>query len=79
MGSMSKKTADLREAATAFGHQPKPIGKVIREKCLDCCGGSTGEVRQCPVTKCPLWPYRFGMNPLTRRGAEGEERLTEAA
>jgi hypothetical protein len=49
---MSKKTADLRQAAIAIGHQPMSIGKAIREKCLDCCGGSVGEVRKCTVTKC---------------------------
>ena len=32
----------------------------IRRKCLDCCGGSKSEVRQCSTTKCPLWKYRMG-------------------
>ena len=37
--------------------------KAIREKCLDCSGGQPKEVRLCPVTDCPLWPYRMGKNP----------------
>lgn len=34
--------------------------KAIRLKCLDCCCGHPGDVRNCPVTKCPLYPYRMG-------------------
>ena len=37
--------------------------KAIRAKCLDCCCGSSNEVRLCTVEKCPLYPYRFGKNP----------------
>jgi len=35
----------------------------IRNKCLDCSGGSYKEVRLCPSTDCDLWPYRFGKRP----------------
>ena len=34
--------------------------KAIRLKCLDCSGGIQAEVCRCPVTNCPLWPYRKG-------------------
>ena len=34
--------------------------KAIRLKCLDCCCGNNAEVRRCPSTKCPLYPYRMG-------------------
>lgn len=34
--------------------------KAIREKCLDCCCGQPKEVKLCPVTKCPLYEFRFG-------------------
>lgn len=38
--------------------------KAIRAKCLDCCGDSPTEVRECRSEKtCALWPYRFGTNP----------------
>ena len=37
--------------------------KAIRAKCIDCSAGSAKEVRLCPVTACPLWPYRMGRRP----------------
>lgn len=37
--------------------------KVIRAKCLDCCDNQTKEVENCPITDCPLYPYRFGKRP----------------
>ena len=35
----------------------------IRQKCLDCSCYQLAEVRDCPVTRCDLWPYRFGRDP----------------
>lgn len=37
--------------------------KAIRAKCLDCTCQQPKEVRECPVNKCPLWPYRMGKRP----------------
>lgn len=37
--------------------------KAIRAKCLDCSGGSSNEVKLCPITHCPLYDYRDGHNP----------------
>ena len=37
--------------------------KAIRAKCLDCCYGSSHEVRLCTAEKCPLYPYRFCKRP----------------
>ncbi len=34
--------------------------KAIRLKCLDCSNHQYREARLCPVTDCPLWPYRYG-------------------
>lgn len=34
--------------------------KAIRAKCLDCSGGSSNEVKMCPIKDCPLYPFRFG-------------------
>lgn len=41
----------------------------IRDKCLDCCCGSRGEVARCQLQECSLHPYRFGKdpNPSTRQ------------
>ena len=45
--------------------------KAIRGKCLECSSGSLGEVRNCTIKKCPLFPYRFGKKP------KGEENIEE--
>jgi len=31
----------------------------IRARCLDCSGFSAKEVRDCPFTDCPLYPFRL--------------------
>lgn len=55
--------------------------KAIRAKCLDCSGDYINEVRECPITDCPLYPFRMGKNPF-RKGKEMTEehkrRLIEA-
>lgn len=38
--------------------------KAIRAKCLDCSNGSFVEVKNCPVVKCPIYPYRLGKRPI---------------
>ena len=43
------------------------ILQAIRQKCLDCSCQQPGEVRECPVTTCDLWPYRFGRDPEPSR------------
>lgn len=45
---------------------PTPI-KAIRLKCLDCCAGSSHEVKLCPIQDCPLYSYRFGKLPLEKK------------
>lgn len=45
--------------------------KMIRRKCVDCCGGSEKEVRLCTAINCPLWAFRMGNNPL--RGKVGKD------
>lgn len=54
------------------------ILKVIRAKCIDCSGGSTAEVRDCAVTKCPLHPYRMGSNPFRAKRVLTEEQRNAA-
>lgn len=55
------------EALNQLGHFKRPATKVFRAKCLDCCGGESGEVRKCQSKDCDLWPYRMGTNPFTKR------------
>ena len=44
--------------------------KAIRAKCLDCCAGSSNEVRLCSIETCPLHPYRRGHRPKSNLRAE---------
>lgn len=55
---------------------PTPI-KAIRLKCLDCCAGSSKEIRLCPIKDCSLYPYRLGKNP-NRKSRELTEEQKEA-
>lgn len=49
--------------------------KAIRAYCLDCSCGSANEVRLCPITGCPLYPFREGHNPnIKPREYTEEER-----
>lgn len=59
-----------------MNHSPnkKPLLKIIREKCLDCCVGKHSEVRLCHITDCPLWPYRMGKNPFHERTMTDEQK-----
>ena len=47
--------------------------KAIRAYCLECSNGSTAEIKDCPVYKCPLYPFRFGKNPYRQRREMSEE------
>lgn len=55
-------------------HTKKPLLKVIREKCLDCCVHKPSEVRKCHIANCSLWPYRMGKNPFSHRRMTGEQK-----
>ena len=37
--------------------------QAIRRKCLDCSCFQPGDVRECPLTTCGLWPFRLGRDP----------------
>jgi len=52
-----------RSGIEKFGWLPS-LPRAIRAKCLDCCGGSSGEIRKCVAISCPLWPHRMGTNTL---------------
>jgi hypothetical protein len=58
---LSKPTSETTQQVRS-----EPILKVIRRKCLDCSADQPTEVRLCPVTKCPLCPYRMGANPFAK-------------
>ena len=37
--------------------------KAIRAYCLGCCNGNSNAVRDCVISECELYPFRFGKNP----------------
>jgi len=41
--------------------------RVIRKKCLDCCGEQFLDVKTCPVLVCSLWKFRLGLHPFTKK------------
>lgn len=47
--------------------------KAIRQFCLDCCGGSSSEVKSCTAAKCALYPFRFGKNPFRAKRELSDE------
>lgn len=51
--------------------------KAIRQNCLE-CNGTAQEVKLCPCTGCPMYPFRFGTNPF-RKKREMTEEQREAA
>ena len=56
------------------GHTKKPLLKVIRQKCLDCCVYQPSEVKICHITDCPLWPYRLGKNHFHERAMTDNQK-----
>ena len=48
--------------------------KAIRLKYLDCCCGSSNEVKLCPIERCPLWPFREGHNPYIAKREYTDEQ-----
>ena len=50
------------------------FSKAIKAKCLDCCCGQMSEVRNCLVISCPLYNFRNGHNPFSKRTmSEGQK------
>ena len=65
------------EADEGSGKRITPM-KAIRLKCLDCCNGSSHEVKLCPATTCPLYNFRRGKNPNINRQMSEEQRQAAA-
>ena len=53
--------------------------KAIRAKCLDCCCGSSNEVRLCTAESCALHPFRLGKNPYRAKRELTEEQKATLA
>jgi hypothetical protein len=65
--TINDQSNDTPTDASARAQPAPPLLKVIREKCIDCCGGQVGEVRNCVTKTCALWPYRMATNPFSNR------------
>ena len=52
--------------------------KAIRQFCLDCCGGSSADVKSCTSVNCALKPFRFGKNPFLHREMTEEQKAAAA-
>jgi len=63
---------------TGVGKKKTPL-RAIREKCLDCCCGSSTEVDLCPCEDCSLYPFRYGKNPNIHLSDEERERRSRMA
>lgn len=37
--------------------------KAIRLNCLECSGGLSDAVKDCPIETCAVYPFRFGKDP----------------
>lgn len=58
-----------------YEHSPL---KAIRAKCMECSCDSISEIKNCPIEKCPLFPFRFGRNPFAKRELSPEQREAAA-
>lgn len=45
----------------------KNVLRAVRLKCFDCSAMQLSEVKDCPVSECPLYPFRLGKNPFRKR------------
>jgi hypothetical protein len=65
------------EILNQFNHEKMPILKVIRQNCIDCCGGATRGKESpagCRSYTCLLWPYRLGTNPFNQRSCDPQNK-----
>lgn len=53
--------------------------KAIRNKCLECCGDSPYEVKNCTSKTCPLYVFRFGKNPFRQKREMTDEQREQAS
>lgn len=69
---------DLQElSAAVLNGEVCTMKKAIEAKCLDCSNYQSSEVRECPVTTCPLYAFRFGKNPYKKKREYTDEQLAE--
>lgn len=61
----------------------KKLKKAVRDKCLECSGGTAAEVALCELDDCPLFPFRVELWPSlfgeAEDGAPGPQAAEEDA
>jgi hypothetical protein len=67
---------ELRQAAEDSGIQPQQPLQAIRETCVECSGGSRAEVARCTARSCPLWPFRFGLDPWRKPATDAQRQAS---
>ena len=60
------------EELIALGHSAMSPLKALRLRCIDCCAGSSLEVRLCTAVSCPAWPFRLGNSPWRPPASEAQ-------
>ena len=60
------------EELIAVGHSAMSPLKALRLRCIDCCAGSSLEVRLCTAVSCPAWPFRLGNSPWRPPASEAQ-------
>lgn len=52
--------------------------KSIRSMCLECSNQQPALVRECHITDCPIWIFRFGKNPARKGLKQGFHNNTRS-
>ncbi len=60
------------EELGTLGHSAMSPLKALRLRCIDCCAGSSLEVRLCTAVNCPSWPFRLGRSPWRPPASEAQ-------
>ena len=48
--------------------------QAIRQNCYDCGDGTPKLIRECHITDCPFYIFRFGTNPKRKREAQSKNQ-----
>jgi hypothetical protein len=65
--------SDYRVTIQRYMDKIKNPLTAIRAFCVHCSGGSLKEVTECRLTKCALYQFRHGTNPLHKRSKASKE------
>lgn len=49
------------------------LARAIKRNCYRCTGGQGEEIRQCPISDCPLFPYRLETRAAHKKGKKKKQ------